>query len=231
MMADQKYGVLSNVVLAYAKLAEPSTKYQSTDLEYSVDCVVDKATAKAWSKQFTKQKAKEYDKEEFESKFKMDAPFDGDEVYVIKMKKAATKNGEAFDEKYRPKVLLDTKAGDRLDITTSRLISNGSKAQVSYRITENDFGIFGQLNNVLMNESGFIEYVSSGGIAGGEFGDTKEITKEPSRESATSARSAKRDPINEPEHPSEKVHSPSKPVKKAVKQPDFSDMDDDIPFN
>lgn len=209
-MAEQTYGVLSNVVLAYAKLAEPTKKYQSEDLVYEVDCIVEKAVAKAWSKQFAKQKAKEYDREDFEAKFKMDAPFEGDEIYVIKMRKAATKDGEVFDEKYRPKVLLDTKDGERVEITTSRLISNGSRAKVSYRITENQFGVFGQLNNVLMDEDGFKEYVSSGGgAAGSEFGDSKPVRAEPPKESATKARAAKED----------------KPVKAKAVEQSFDDLE------
>lgn len=211
-MADkQTYGVLENVTLAYAKLAEPTKKYQSEDLVYEVDCIVDKATAKAWNKQFAKQKAKEFDREDFEAKFKMDAPYAGDEIYVIKMRKAATKDGEVFDTKYRPKVLLDMKDGERVDITTSRLVSNGSKARVSYRITENSFGVFGQLNNILMDEDGFKEYVSSGGYdAGSEF-DGKSVTKaEEPKESATKARATKetKKPVQQDEDEPDDSQSP-----------------------
>jgi hypothetical protein len=210
--AKASYGVLDNCVLAYAKLAEPTKKYESTDLVYEVDCIVEKAVAKAWSKQFTKQKAKEMDKEDFESKFKMEAPFDGDEVYIIKMRKAASKDGEMFDEKYRPQVLLDTEDGERVNITTSRLISNGSKAKVSYRITENSFGTFGMLNNVLMDEKGFVEYVSAGGGSiGSEFGSAKVVKQESPRKEATEARANK----------------PVKPNKLVVESND----EDDSPFN
>lgn len=192
-MADKnQYGVLNNVVLAYAKLGEPVKKYQSEDLVYEVDCIVEKAVAKAWNKEFAKQKAKEYDAAEFTEKFKMEPPFSGDEVYVIKMRKPASKDGEMYDEKYRPKVLLDTADGERVEITTSRLISNGSKAKVSYRVTENSFGKFGQLNNVLMDEEGFIEYKSSGGVAGSEFdGGAKPIKQEAPRADVTSGRAAR----------------------------------------
>jgi hypothetical protein len=216
-MADKnQYGVLNNVVLAYAKIAEPVKKYQSEDLVYEVDCIVDKTTAKAWNKQFSKQKAKEFDAEEFTEKFKMEPPFGGEEVFVIKMRKPASKDGEMYDEKYRPKVLLDTADGERVDITQSRLISNGSKAKVSYRITENSFGTFGQLNNILMDEEGFIEYKSSGGgAAGSEFGDAKAVKVEAPREEATKARANK-----------------AKDAPKLEQKPaaNFSDMDDGIPF-
>lgn len=210
-MAKDKYGVLE-ATFAYAKIAQCDKKYQSNDTEYVIDCIVDKAVAKAWNKDFPKQKAKELEKEEFETKYKMKSPVEGDEVYVIKLKKAASKDGEVYDEKYRPRVLLDTADGERLDITTSRLISNGSSGKASYRIIENDFGKFAQLNNILMDEEGFIEYESSGG-AGSEFGGSKPIKKEASKESVTNARKPK-DDVENPSHPDDK---PTKAAAKAVK--------------
>ena len=204
--------VLKNVTLAYAKLAEPSKKYQSEDLEYSVDAIVDKATAKAWNKKFAKQKAKEYDLEEFQEKFKMESPYDGDEVYVIKMKKGASKDGEMFDVKYRPKVFLDVIEDDvkvRTDITVSRLISNGTTADVSYRVTENGFGTFAQLQNIRIDEKNFKEYISSGGkAAGSEFGDDDvETRQEPENENATKAR-AKRAEQEDKSAPKAKAKPP-----------------------
>ena len=192
-MADNKqtYGVLDNAVLAYVKVAESTKKFQSEDLEYSVDAIVEKAVAKQWNKDFPKQKAKEFDKDEFESKYKIEAPFSGDEVFVIKLKKAATKNGVAFDEKFRPRLLLENSDGDRTDVTVSRLCSNGVKAKVSYRITSNDFGKFGQLNNILVQEEDFVEYVSQSGGVGSEFGGKSVKTAEPEKESATKARANK----------------------------------------
>ena len=189
--------VLKNVPVAFAKIAEPGKKYKSEDLEYVIDCIVDKATAKAWNKEFPKQKAKEFEVAEFEEKFKMKSPFgEDDEVFVIKLKKAATKDGEVFDEKYRPKVFLDTLEDGvkiRTEITVSRLISNGTIADVSYRTIDNDFGHFAQLQNIRIDEDKFKEYVQSGG-AGSEFDDDDaptETRKEPENESATKARANK----------------------------------------
>ncbi len=199
--------VMKNVVVAYAKIAEASKKYESEDTEYTIDCVVDKPTAKQWNKDFPKQKAKEFDLEEFEQKFKMESPYSGDEVYVIKLKKGATKNGEAFDEKFRPKVFLDTNEDGvrvRTDITVSRLIGNGTIADVSYRVNENKFGVFAQLNNIRINEENFKEYISTGGKgAGSEFdGDDEapvEKRKEPENKAATQARASKAKAKPEPE--------------------------------
>lgn len=211
--------VLKNVPVAFAKIAEPGKKYKSEDLEYVIDCIVDKATAKAWNKEFPKQKAKEFEAAEFEEKFKMASPFgEDDEVFVIKLKKAATKakdndifdgkpNPKSFDDKYRPKVFLDTLEDGvkiRTEITVSRLISNGTIADVSYRTTDNDFGHFAHLQNIRIDEDKFKEYVQSGG-AGSEFDDDNaptETRKEPENESATKARAnkaAKAKPEPEPE--------------------------------
>lgn len=212
--------VLKGVTLTYAKLAEPSKKYKSEDLEYSVDVIVDKATAKTWNKKFSKQKAKEYDLEEFQEKFKMDSPYDDDEVYVIKLKKGASKDGEMFDPKFRPKVLLDVMEDGvkvRTDITVSRLIGNGTVADVSYRIVENDFGTFGHLQNVRIDEEHFKEYVPSGSKgAGSEFGDDDvETRKEPENENAAKARAKKAETEQD------------KPAAKAKAKPPVEDDDDD----
>lgn len=208
--------VLKNVPVAFAKIAEPGKKYKSEDLEYVIDCIVDKATAKAWNKEFPKQKAKEFEVAEFEEKFKMESPFgEDDEVFVIKLKKAATKDGEVFDEKYRPKVFLDTLEDGvkiRTEITVSRLISNGTIADVSYRTTDNDFGHFAQLQNIRIDEDKFKEYVQSGG-AGSEFDDYDtpvETRKEPENESATKARANK--------------------AAKAKPEPESEDDEDEAPY-
>jgi hypothetical protein len=47
-------GKLEDVTFAYAKLQSGSTKYQSKDLEYTVDVIVDKATAKQFKKDYPK---------------------------------------------------------------------------------------------------------------------------------------------------------------------------------
>jgi hypothetical protein len=190
MAKKYEYGVIAGT-LAYMKVAQPDTKYESTDLEYSVDVIVDKKAAKEWNKQFQKQKAKEIDATDFEAKFKVPLPkeLEGEEeVFAIKLKKGATKGGEVFDEKYRPKLLLDTAEG-RVDITVSRLAANGTKGKVSYLIDTNSFGTFARLNNILVAEEDFIEFERASGGAGSEFGGAKPIAKvEPESKAATASR-------------------------------------------
>lgn len=233
MAEDKKksFGVLEGV-LAYAKIAEPDFAYQSKDTEYSIQVIVDEDAADAWEEQFKKQPARKIKVADFETKYRFPCPIAGAKnVYAITLKRTAVKDGEPFFPETRPKVFLDTSDG-RLDITESRLIANGSFGKVSYRINSNDFGTFAKLQNVLMDEEGFKEYVSTGGKAGSEFGgDDKPITKEAARDSAVAARKAKieRD-LNEPEPPEEKkaAAKPAKPQKPS--KPVVDDDDDSAPF-
>ncbi len=194
-MTDKKktFGVVEGM-LVYAKIAEPSQKYQSKDTEYTISVIVDEDSADAWDAEFKKQPAKKIKASEFEGKYKIALPdnLKGEKnVYEIKLKRDATKDGEEFYPENRPKVFVDYANGDRVDITESRLIANGSYGKVSYRINTNDFGTFAKLANVLMDEEGFKEYVSTGGAAGSEFGDVKEVKKEAPRKEATQARASK----------------------------------------
>lgn len=190
-----QFGVIEGT-LVYAKLAEPDTKYQSNDKEWSVEIIVDEDTAEAHDEQFKKQPSKKIKAADFEAKYKIPCPIEGvKNVYSIKLKRAATNDGVPVDPKFAPKVLLDDADGERTDITLSRLIANGSYGKVSYYISSNDFGTFARLQNVLLDEKGFKEYVRSGGgvgNAGDEFGGGKKPVKvEAAREEATNSRPAK----------------------------------------
>lgn len=200
-MAEKKktFGVVEGM-LVYAKIAEPSTKYQSKDTEYTISVIVNEDVADAWDAEFKKQPAKKIKASEFEGKYKVALPDNlkkEKNVYEIKLKRDATKDGEEFYPENRPKVFVDYANGDRVDITESRLIANGSYGKVSYHISSNDFGTFAKLKNVLMDEEGFKEYVSTGGAAGSEFGDAKEVKKEAPRKEATQARAAKAPKVEE----------------------------------
>jgi hypothetical protein len=202
-MADKKqmYGVLEGT-LVYAKIAQPDSKFESKDTEYVISVIVDEDTADAWDEQFKKQPAKKVKASEFESKYKIELPkqLKGQKnVFEIKLKKDATKDGEPFNPEFRPKVFVDYDNGDRVEITESRLIANGSYGKVSYRINTNNYGTFARLNNILMTEEGFKEYVSTGGAAGSEFGEVKEVKKEAPRKEATQARTSKVSKQAEPE--------------------------------
>lgn len=177
---DKKRGAgrINDVVFCYTKIQEPTFKYGSkTDKEYSVDVVVDKATAKAWKKKFPKNSVKELDNDEFARIFKIDPPYKGDEQYVLKVKaRAQNKDGDPIPYEWntRPKVFVPE--GDAVvDVTMSKLVSNGSKGDVAFSISNGDFGTFPQLTGILVTN--LIEYVSSGGN-GNPFGKVKESSVE-----------------------------------------------------
>jgi len=211
-MAKDKaqYGVVEGTI-AYAKLAQADTKYNSKDTEYSVCVLVNEDVADEWDAKFKKQPATKFKASEFEGKFKIPVPehLKGEKnIYQIKLKKDCVADGVEFYPEFRPKVLLDTADGERVDITTSRLIANGSFGKVSYRITTNDYGTFAKLANVLFDEKGFVEFESKGGSggAGSEFGGSKPVTKkEPENKAATEARAPRKE-----EAPAKSVKAPPK---------------------
>ena len=226
--AKQTFGVIEGAV-AYAKIAQPDTKYKSDDKEYSITVFIDEDAADEWDAVFTKQPSKKVKASEFEAKYKFPCPIEGAKnVYFVQLKKDATKDGVEFNPEYRPRVLLDDENGERVDITESRLIANGSYAKISYRINENSYGTFAYLKNVLMDVDGFKEYVSEGGGAmGSEFGGDKPIKKEAARSEATNARKAKpvEDEEEEDDEPPKKA--PAKPAAKVAAKPAKKVIPDD----
>lgn len=159
-----------SAVFAYAKIQEPAFKYQSTtEKEFSIDLIVDKATAKAFGKQFPKQKGKTVDNDDFEEIYKMPPPFpDQDEQYVLKLKRPAQyKDGKPLPESYWPKV-MQKRGGKAVQIPREVLVGNGSTGKVSYDINENDYGTFAKLKNILVED--LKEYKKTGGSGADDFG-------------------------------------------------------------
>ena len=162
-------------IFAYAKVQEPSLKYQSeTEKEFSIDVIVDKATAKAFGKQFPKQKGKVVDTSDFKEIYKIDPPFpDQDEQYILKLKKPAqfndkaTGNMKAIPEIYWPKIVVK-KNGKAVPLARDILIANGSMGKVSYEVNENSYGIFAKLKNILVEE--LIEYKKADASGADDFG-------------------------------------------------------------
>ena len=220
MSQNQPYTeILNNTTLAFVKDAESDNKYQSEDREYSLNAVVSKADAKAFKKKFPKQSVKDYENDEFKEKFKIDPPFpDQDEQYVLKLSKVHVKDGVEVNPKYRPRVYLDDGKGNLTDITTSRLVANGSKGDVAYRVSENSFGVFAHLEAVRLTE--FIEYKKDG--AANPFGG-RVVAVEGDNPEATQARASR-----ESEKKDDNPVPPQQPSNTGF---DPSDTDDlDLPF-
>lgn len=206
--------ILNNVVFAYTKLNKPVTKYQSTDKEFTVDCIVDKATAKAWAKQYPKQKPKQIDTAEFEGIFKIPAPYpEQDEQFVIKMKRPAQyKDGKPLPEEYEPKVLVKQPNGKLKNVAKTVLVANGSKGVVEYDEISNDYGTFSRLKNIRVDD--LIQYQSATSSELGDIDEDDEVS------SGTSLGNLEEDePV---------AQEPKKVTKKASKPVD--DEDEDSPF-
>lgn len=163
--------ILDNCTFCWVHMQEPTTKWQSTDTQYAVDCVISKDARNAWNKAFPKQKAREVPTSEFKDKFRIDPPFPSqDEQYIIKLAKDAVVGGKPFNEKYRPRVFKANQGGGPpIDVTFTVQIGNGSKGKLSYDSISNTFGTFAKLNSILVEH--LVEYVGGSG-PGGDFGAT-----------------------------------------------------------
>lgn len=192
-------GKIEDVVFTYVKIQSGSTKYQSKDIEYTVDVVVDKATAKEFKKAYPKNSVKDYDNEDFKVKFKIDPPYPSqDEQFVIKLKVAAQLKAAApaanlvagdmipYEWNSRPKVFIPVEGGVE-DVTLSVLVANGSKGDVAFTVNTNDFGTFPQLTGILVKD--LIEYEAQGGsgsvfgtVVGGYKADTSNVKQVPTQQ-------------------------------------------------
>lgn len=168
-MSEAQSNTIS-AVFAYAKIQEPAFKYQSTtEKEFSIDLVVDKATAKEFGKMFPKQRGKTVDTEDFEDIYKFPPPYpEQDTQYILKLKRPAQyKDGKPLPESYWPKV-MQKKNGKAVQLPREVLVGNGSTGKVSYDVNENDYGTFAKLKNVLVED--LKEYKKSGGTGADDFG-------------------------------------------------------------
>lgn len=164
--------LIENVTFLYAKVQNPVPAYNKVDSEWSVDVVASKADAKKIKKDFPKTSLKEFDNADFTEKFGIEPPFPKqDEQFILKFKKSHIKNGKETPEKYRPRVIQQV--GDvREDITFDKLVGNGSKGTLSYRIKETDsYGNFAELQAILVTD--LVEYQSKAGGVTDDFGPVK----------------------------------------------------------
>lgn len=164
--------LIENVTFLYAKVQNPVPAYNKVDSEWSVDVVASKADAKKIKKEFPKTSLKEFDNTDFTEKFGIEPPFPKqDEQFILKFKKSHIKNGKETPEKYRPRVIQQV--GDvREDITFDKLVGNGSKGTLSYRVKETDsYGNFAELQAILVTD--LVEYQSKAGGVTDDFGPVK----------------------------------------------------------
>ena len=201
-----------SAVFAYAKIQEPAFKYQSTtEKEFSIDLVVDKATAKEFGKMFPKQRGKTVDTEDFEDIYKFPPPYpEQDTQYILKLKRPAQyKDGKPLPESYWPKV-MQKKGGKAVQIPREVLVGNGSTGKVSYDVNENDYGTFAKLKNILVEDLKEYKKTGSGADDFGleleeptadEFGSADDgegnEVKVPAKAAKTSTKASKKPPVDD----------------------------------
>lgn len=146
----------------YACIQTPKKKYESEDMEYSVNVLISEEDAKVWNKQFKKQKAKVLDLEDFEKQYKA-APegYEGEDFNVITLKTNANyPDGTPMGDK-APKVYMKNSKGKLEDVTKTTLVGNGSQGAAQYNVIENKYGTFAKLSGGLRVDV-LVPYVGGG---------------------------------------------------------------------
>lgn len=171
--------IISGTIL-YAKVTEPSYKYQSeTEQEFSIDIVVTEDEFDSFGERYPKQKGKAVKTSEFEEIYKIKPVYPSEKKqYILKLKKPATfksktsGNLEVISDKYWPKILVQ-KGSKAVPLEEGVLIANGSEGKVSFEENTNSFGTFARLKNVLVTK--LIEYKKEGADAASDFGLSTDI--------------------------------------------------------
>lgn len=173
--------IISGTIL-YAKVTEPSYKYQSEiEQEFSIDIVVTEDEFDSFGERFPKQKGKSVKTSEFEEIYKIKPVYPSEKKqYILKLKKPATFKSktsgdlETVPKKYWPSVMtLAKNASKAVPIEEGVLIANGSEGKVSFEENTNSFGTFARLKNILVTK--LIEYKKEGADAASDFGLSTEV--------------------------------------------------------
>lgn len=178
-MSNTNQNIVSGTIL-YAKVTEPSYKYQSeTDQEFSIDIVVTEDEFDNFGERYPKQRGKAVKTSEFEGIYKIPPVYSSEKKqYILKLKKAATFNNkvtgalEVIPRKYWPKVLVQ-KGNKAVSLEAGVLVANGSVGKVSFEENANSFGTFAKLKNILITD--LIEYKKEGSDAANDFGLSTDI--------------------------------------------------------
>jgi hypothetical protein len=249
---EAQYGVLENVMVAYAKIAEPQDDKDKVDKEFAVTIITDdEDMVDTFSEQFPKVAVKKTKVADFEDKWKMPCPFKGvKSVWSFQLKRKATKDGKPWMENQAPKVFLEQNDGNRVEITKSRLIGNGSIGTVAYYISPGrtvktkegkDMAMpdHPYLSDLEFEEDNFKEYVSEfkEGGNGSDSGGGSPLRKkavtvvEEEDEAVTKRREKLAAADGEKEAEEATAKAPAKPASKVVKpSKSADDEDDDSPF-
>lgn len=165
-------GFINGVTFLYACIQEPITKWESTELEYSVKVVVDEDTFDTWTDKFPKNGKVKIKTDNFKEKYGIDPVYpEAKNQYILTLKIAAEdQNGNLIpdDSFKRPNVYMPATGGKVKDVTKSTLVGNGSKGDLQFWIAHTGKGDFPKLQAVMVRELiAYEKATSSGGSAWG----------------------------------------------------------------
>lgn len=135
--------------------------------------VTDEDFVDAYEECYPKNSVKKVKAVDFEETYKCPLPEDaGKNLWVITLKKnTKLANGEPVPDKYHPRA-FEQQGSNRVDITMTKLVGNGSKGTVSIDTYVNEKGNIARLKNILVTD--LVEYVKPEGSSynpGDEFSD------------------------------------------------------------
>lgn len=157
----RKYMKIDNVTFGKLSIRFPEKKYQSDEMIYRAECIMDKKDWKELKKQFKKGSFDTIDNDVFESRLKFAPPFeDEDEQYVARFSAKTTfKDKKTGEQKpledtmeLRPKTYEVMSDGSEVDITNSKYVNNGSKGSIVVAVSDTSFGTMAYLKSVHLTE-------------------------------------------------------------------------------
>lgn len=221
--------IINNVYFAWVKMKAPVKALNEKNTEVSVQVVMSEDDADNLLEACPNANVKTFKNDAFLEKFKFEAPFeDQKKQYVATFKKMVSRDGVDLPADFRPRVFLLNEDGEKEDITFEKEVGNGSKGAVAYSTYTADYKdkesnkqvkkLLSQL--VAIQVEDLVEYESKASEDGGDSNVEKPADVFGAKKVAEAPKNQK--PVVK--------QSEAAPSKKAKPTPNFSDMDDDIPF-
>jgi hypothetical protein len=224
--------IINNVSFAWVKMKAPVKALNEKNTEVSVQAVVSEDDADNLLEACPSANVKTFKNDAFAEKFKFEAPFpDQKKQYVVSMKKMVSRDGVDLPEDYRPRAIMLNEDGSKEDITFLKEIGNGSRGDLAYSTYTADYKdkesgkqvkkLLSQL--VAIQVTDLVEYSSGDNSEGGDAEPSAKPADVFGGGSVKLAAAPKNQaPVNK--------QSEDKVINKSRPTPDFSDMDDEIPF-
>lgn len=155
----RKYMQIDNVTFGKLSVRFPEKKYQSDEMIFRAECVVDKKDYKELKKLFKKGSFEQIDTEDFQARLKFEPPYpDEDEQHVVRFsaktnykdKKSGEQKPLEYDMDLHPKI-YEVVNGEYVDITKTKYVNNGSKGSIVVAVSDTSFGTMAYLKAVYLD--------------------------------------------------------------------------------